>query len=230
MSSQAPAADRDRYMWFHFVRRTGADGEAWLDEYRRIGLGNATVDAVNLMRAHRLDEGYALLESVRDGMEALADGDPSQRSVLERWYYGVLGYYFYCMSSFPEAHAAMERAQVAVAEAVGLRPFLHPLVVDCYEFRLHRARIARNQRRWAEMWEHVDAARTMMHGRQPFCVLDDGTPVGIESVKDFYRSLGLDDAERAAVAHLVDDEVRHRSFEGAVQVACRLPGFVIPYT
>lgn len=224
----SPEASKD-FSWYHFVGRAGPEGHAWIRRYVSTGLADMNNEAVTMLRRKRIDEGRAVLERLKDGMDALRTDDPSIGAVLDRWYYGVLGYYFYCVARFDDAHAAMAQAQESVARAVESRRFLFPLVVDCYEFRLHRARIARNERRWNEMWDHIAAGRSMMAGRMPFCVLSSGAPFGIEDVKACYHELGLTDDEREGVRHLIDDPYRARAFEAAVEVACRLPSFVIPY-
>jgi hypothetical protein len=217
--------------WLSLVRRSGAEGRAWADAYRRW----EPVAALNpvclrLLHARRWEEGAEALARFRAAVDRAVDADPATRAVLERWYQAVYGYALYCRDDHAGAERAMVRAGDEVARAVGELGALLPLVHHCHEFRLHRARIARNQRRWDEMWAHVDEVRAMFEGRAPYCLLPDGRAVGLAEVKAYHRALGgLDAAERAAVDALLDDRARMDSFDRFVHVLCRIPGFVIPY-
>lgn len=217
--------------WLHFVIRSGADGERWAERYGQARpLEELTTDALRLLRGRRYDEGYALLERMRGEMDAAHFAELSIRSVVERWYYGVLGYYFYCLGQADPANRAMIQAHQAVTAAIGATRFLLPLANHCHEFRLHRARIARNAARWDEMRTHVQEVRAMMLGAAPFCVLEDGTPVDIRDIRAFHAAIpSLTDAERQALAGLLDDGARLRNFDQFVSGMYRIPGFVIPY-
>jgi hypothetical protein len=217
--------------WLHFVARSGDEGRGWVERYGPArALEELATGALGLLRRKRYDDGYALLERLDEKMRAAPWAEPSMRSVVERWYYGVLGYYFYCLDQFDPAEQAMMQAHEAVTAAVGSRRFLLPLANHCHEFRLHRARIARNRARWDEMRMHVDYVREMIVGGVPFCVLDDGTPVGISAIRAFYDAIpSLTDAERGSLKRLLDDTARLRAFEHFVSAMYRLPGFVIPY-
>lgn len=225
------ATRAEPFDWLHFVARSGGEGRDWARTYRDVmPLDELSVRSLGLLRRRRFDEGYALLAELDQGIRSAGALEPAVRAVLERWYYGVLGFYFYSVERFDEAEAAMVRAHHAVAAAIGARRFLLPLANHCQEFRLHRARIARNRARWDEMRSHVDDARAMMAGGVPFCVLDDGTAVRIAEICAFYAGIrALTEAERESVAGLLDDEVRRRDFERFVSGMYRIPGLVIPY-
>ena len=219
------------YDWLHFVRRSGGEGQRWAEDYLKSKpLEALSTRALHHLRARRFDEGWAPLEELG---AALADGsarDPSVHSVLERWYYGVLGYWFYAQEAFDQADAAMARAHDAVTAALGLRRFLLPLGNHCHEFRLHRARIARNRQRWDEMRAHVNDVREMVVGRLPYTVLADGTPVLISDICGFYAALPDPGQEEiTSVSRLLDDASRLADFEVFVRAMYRVPGFVIPY-
>ncbi|HYR07731.1 MAG TPA: hypothetical protein VEQ60_08175 [Longimicrobium sp.] len=217
--------------WLHFVRRSGDEGRRWAEQYRSAReLEALSTRSLGCLRRRRFDEGYALLMQLGDEIRSAKVAEPSMRAVLDRWYYGVLGYYFYCLDQSDQAEAAMVQAHQAVAAAIGARRFLLPLANHCNEFRLHRARIARNRARWDEMRTHVDEARGMMTGAVPFCLLEDATPVGIPAIRAFYAAIpSLTAAERDSLAGLLDDAVRLRDFEQFVNAMYRIPGFVIPY-
>lgn len=230
MSDPRPASDPRRAdAWLLFVRKSGADGRRWADAYRRyVPLSAMNGECLALLRARRWEEGAAALARFRAGVDA-AGADPATREVLERWYHAVHGYSLYCREEYAQADRAMARASEAVARAVGHLPALLPLVTHCHEFRLHRARISRNRRRWREMWAHVDEVRGMFEGSRPFCRLPAGGEVGLAEVRAYHAALqGLDEDEHAAAGHLLDDAARMRDFDRFVREMTRLPGFVIP--
>jgi hypothetical protein len=217
--------------WLHFVVRSGCEGSRWAEQYRQLkGLETLSTQSLLMLRRGDLPGGYALLEQMAEAMRGAGPHELGYRAVVERWYYGVLGYYFYCMNDGEQAERAMVQAHQAVAAAIGAHRFLLPLANHCHEFRLHRARIARNQARWDEMRTHVEHARAMMAGAGPFCELSDGTRVSIHDICDFYAAIPqLTDTERHSLSGLLDDALRLRGFEQFVNAMYRIPGLVIPY-
>lgn len=217
------------YDWLYFAAKSGEEGRAWSAGYQRFdALEVASIRALEQLRAGDLDGGAATLAGMRRGLDA-ADAAPSMRSVLERWYYGVLGFLHYRREEFAAAETAMIAAFEAVRAAVARRRFLLLLANHCHEFTLHRARISRNQRRWAEMEEHLALARGMMTDRLPLCHLADGTPVFFTTLTDYYLALPLDDDERTWLGGLLDRESRLRQFDRFVENIYLQPGFAIPY-
>ena len=225
------SSERELYDWLHFVGRSSDEGRHWAEEYRQIQSMEELRDrSLLLLRRRRFEEGYELLAQLGEGLRSAEGAERSIRSVLERWYYGVLGYYFYCVEEFDQAERAMVQAHDAVAAAIGERRFLLPLANHCHEFRLHRARIARNRCRWVEMRSHVEEVRGMIQGRLPFCVLHDGTEVRLPALRTFYTSIpSFTEAEWVSVSHLLDDTALLRDFGQFVHGMYRVPGFVIPY-
>lgn len=224
------AQDRT-YDWLHFVRRSGDEGRRWAEDYLESKpLEELGTRALHHLRARRFEEGLAALEELGAALANDSARDPSVHAVLERWYYGVQGYWFYAQEEFDRADCAMARAHDAVTAALGLRRILLPLANHCHEFRLHRARIARNRRRWDEMRVHVNDVREMVRGHLPYTVLADGTPVWISDICAFYASLPEPaEEEITSVSRLLDDASRLADFETFVRAMYRVPGFVIPY-
>jgi hypothetical protein len=220
-----------RLDWLHFIRKTGDDGRRWAEAYaQHRNVAHLCDEALTLLRRRRTAEGRALLEAAGRARAALADAAPSIRSVMDRWYYGVLGYYLYTVDAYDQADQVMRQAADAVADAVGREPFLLPLAYHCHEFYLHRARIARNRMRWVEMREYVDEVRGMMESRVPLCSLADGTAVTVGDVQGFYRAFEpLTDEERAGCRTLVEDGALMAGFDRFVRTMYRVPWAVIPY-
>ncbi|MET0400023.1 MAG: hypothetical protein ABW277_24750 [Longimicrobiaceae bacterium] len=228
----AQAATLDTtYTWLHFVGMSCEEGRRWAEEYLRYSeVVDMNYECLVLLKRRRFAEGAAHLRRFRERVDGAGDAHPSIRAVLDRWYHAVDGYYWYCMEAYDTAERAMIHAHDAVATAIEHLPCLVPLANHCHEFRLHRARIARNLHRWPEMWGHVAEVRGMFQGKRPFCELSDGTGIGLGRVRDFYDSLGpLSEDERASVAYVLDERTRMREFDRFVHAMCRLPGFVIQY-
>lgn len=218
--------------WIRFVRLSGEEGRHWAEEYHRgVPVMQLCQDAVAVLRRRQMAEGLALLRRAREGLDAL-DGatDPAVRSVVERWYYGALAYYQLRSEEFDEADGSMVRAHDTVVAALEHKRFLLPLAIDCFEFELHRGRIAQERRNWPQMRTHVETGVAMRMGERPLCKLGDGTAVWMADVQQFYRSLsGLSADEREAVADIVDEHRNRLYGEGTLRITFRLPGFVIQY-
>lgn len=185
--------------------------------------------ALALLRQSRLDAGRALVDDLGACRAHLLPREASISHVMDRWYHGVRAYHLYCIEDYDAAAGEMMAAHDAVARAISHAPSLVPLANHCHEFRLHRARIARNRRRWAEMREHIDAVRAMMEDRGPLCHLADGTGVYYATLVQFYDALPrVSEDERRHLADLCDAGQRLRLFQRFVQSLYTLPGFVIP--
>lgn len=220
--------------FLHWVIVSGDEGRRWAEAYLSSevrGAAQLSVGAVDVVRAGRHHEGLQMLRQARLELDALRGTTPaSVYSVLERWYYGALGFYFYAIEQFDEADDAMVRAHAAVARAIKHQHYLLPLVIDCSEFHTHRARIARNRRDWAAMHEHCHAALEMRVGERPFCVLGDGREVWLRDVQAFFRSIpSITLEDWGKLAYIVDDAWNRANIERGIRRLYRLPGFVIQY-
>ncbi len=220
--------------WLRFVGRSGAEGAAWAAEYERVvPIQKTCQDAVEVLRRRGLEEGSALLRRAHDELCGMS-GDampPSVRAVVDRWYYGAIAFYHYARQEYDQAEHYMDVAHDTVVSALEQGGgWLMPLALDCYEFEMHRARIARERPSWPALRRHAERAAAMRDGRVPLCVLGDGTPVGLADVQRFYRALPtLSDDEREAVASILDDGLSRLQAERSIRTVLRLPGFVIQY-
>lgn len=221
-----------QYSWVHFVASSGADGQLWAAQYRDEevqAMVRGMDQSLALLRKGQLEAGRALLDEVSVRRERMPRVSTSIRHVLARRYHGLLAYYRYCLEDYDAAERELIAAHDAVVQAISRAPFLLPLANQCTEFRLHRARIARNQRRWAEMQEHIDVAQAMTEDRCPLCRLDDGTHVFYATLARFYDGLpALSDDERRDIVDVYEQEQRQLLFLRFVQGLYVLPGFVIP--
>ncbi len=231
LTPQALSQEHDS--WLHFVTRSGEAGERWAAEFRRpehARVVSGAVTALGHFHRRRFDAGLALLEEAAAALEAARGAEPSIVLALESIYYPLRAYYDYCVEAYDEAVENLDRADRSVAAAIGRERFLLPIAYRCSEFRLHRARIARNQRRWSEMHRQIDLAWRMMEGEHPLCELADGTGVGVAELAAFFRSFpALDPAVEEYLRGLLDEGLRRDLFERFVNRIYALPGFVILY-
>jgi hypothetical protein len=221
-----------RFSLFHFVSRSCSQGLEWVRDCPWTDYGELAqrIDqSMVSLRGRQLSAGFTLLEQV-DGRLALLRGISAVLCrMLERSYHGTVAYYHYCVDNFDAAEDALLRAQDAVVASIDLQPLLVPFAAHCTDLRLQRARIARNRERWYEMRQHVETARAMMEDQTPFCVLMDGTPIKLSTIKRFYQNISLSDEERGALSYILDDEVRLERFEYSAERIYALPGIAIPY-
>lgn len=231
MSSEYSAQDRDARLWARHLAASGEAGRRWLETYAPARAVEAlTSRALHRLRRRETAAGRALLDDAARELETLEDRVPaSVRAIADRWFQGSEAYYFYGVGELDRADAGMRAAHDAVARAVGLEPLLVPFAHHCHEFNLHRARIARNRRRWDTMWAQIELARERIEGRRPLCVLEDGGTVTMRELKDFYAALELAPEEREALRPFADDRLRRRIFERFVRGIYTLPDVVIPY-
>lgn len=220
-----------RYGWLHFVGRSGEEGRRWATAFRRpehVEILRAA--AGSLARLHQRDiaTGRDLLLRMEEGLQGL-DGIPaSVRLALEAVHHPLRAYYHYAVGELDAAGEHLDRADEAVAAAVGEERVLLPLTHHASELRLHRARIARNRRRWEEMHRYIMETREMMEESRPLYVLADGTPVTLGTLQAFHAAIpSLTDSERAFLRGLFDRELRLRLFERFVARIYTQPGFVI---
>ncbi|HEY0512810.1 MAG TPA: hypothetical protein VGH73_12950 [Thermoanaerobaculia bacterium] len=218
----------------YFIARQGGEAELWTEEYTRpehVEMIAATNRALQALRLRRIEAGRRELRAAEEGFRAAAStAPPSVHHILGRWYYGALAYLHYCTEEFAAAEEALERADEEVREAIDQARFLLPYATECYEFWFQRVRVARNRRRWDEVWRRIEIARQIFDGERPCCVLSDGTRIDMATVQDFYRGLpALDEAERRPLLRFLDEESRQVWFRALLGEIYALPGFVIPY-
>jgi hypothetical protein len=211
--------------WLYFARRTGPEGCKWAEEYV---CHNATTQlgALTLQQLRKRNStAGGTLQKFIHCVEAVPPEPASVRAVLDRFRYGIEGYYFYCLGDFARAKAAMCLAHSAIERALSRADWLLLLAVHCQEFCLHQARIARNQRHWKEMHEYITRARAMMCDDLPLCELEDGKKIWWSSFQPFFDALApLSPHEGAIVKSLLDQQQRNRLFDRFVQNMLRMAG------
>ncbi|HEX2093809.1 MAG TPA: hypothetical protein VHG28_15510 [Longimicrobiaceae bacterium] len=224
------AAPDKQYHWFDYVRLSGTDGACWLEEYRRWQpVVSQILQPLEFLRRGEVAAGCEMLDRAGDALSSVEIKDLSLRLVMDRWYYGVLGYSYYCRELYDEADRAMVQAQEALATALREHDFLLVMADDAFELNLHRARIARNRQRWGEMWEHCGTALAMREGTLPYYPSRDGSSVWISTIVEFFDSLPVPKQSQPLVPHLQDLDERKRNTERSIRGIVRFRGLVIEY-
>lgn len=221
-------------LWYHFVPASGPDGRDWYDEYRRSGweaLSQRIDVSVDLMRRRKIDAGKALLDECRGPLEApeVRSSSRAVAGVVEEAFFGALAYFHYHRGQFDAARDALDRAADLIAEVVADAPCLITFTTKCYDFCLHRARIARSEALWQEMWTCVQQGREMLTGERPLCCSDHGAMYIGDAEAFFQAATPADDIERRALDLLRDRDSMIATYEKRALGATMPPGVVVDY-
>lgn len=225
---QAVPTERD---WFHLVALSGEPGQRWVEGYRtpeHLDLMAGCLRALWLLRQRRIDEGRDLL---LDLFNRLPTGEPSSSysRILDRHYFPVLAFYHYLVEEYEQAERLLNLAHEAVREAVAEQRFLLPFADSCLDFGFQQMRISRNRHRWHEMWDRTERMRAIMEGREPLCVLEDGTTINLSTLRLFYGSLTLGKTEQGWIIHLLDPALCISRFHQISREIFTANSPVIPY-
>jgi hypothetical protein len=217
----------NRNNWLHFVSRSSECGANWINTFReRVGdhkdLGFRAVAA---FQEHQFDKGLVLLDDYKKLIR-----EQHEREVIDyvllRWYYAA--YYYYCSESYDDALNCLDLAKHSLELAIEERSFLVILAASCEEFCLHKARVARNRRRWREMKKYISAAREMIEGTRALCCLPSGREITFHDVNKFYFSIpNLSDEEREALRSVSNTAHCLSKLDDFVGNMYLLPGFVV---
>ncbi|GMU07993.1 hypothetical protein [Corallococcus caeni] len=221
-------------VWYHFVPAGGADGAAWYEEYLGCGgeqMGQRLDVAVAMLRQRRLSEGRALLDECRQRMDALGAQrvSASVRGAVEESYWASQAYAHYHLNEFEAARKALAEGQRLLASVLEDAPFLVMFATRCYDFCLHLARIARNERRWDAMWSHIQEGREMVRGERALCQLSQ-RGVYIQDAEAFLSTVSAQDViEVEALQVLLDRERTLHLFERRALGATLIPNVILQY-
>jgi hypothetical protein len=228
MSQSTPCPPR--YRWFDMVKLSGAEGRRWVADYARVQpLVNQLLAPLELLRKGDLRTGGEMLETAAEALHATAVEHASLGALLDRWYLGVAGYAHYAREEHDQADACMRLAMERLGHAVAEHPFLMTMADDAFELVLHRARIARNRRRWSEMWEHLETGAALREDRRPYAVRPDGQPVMLSTLREWFAALPVPAEAQPLVPHLQDPAELRRNTQGSLRGILRLSGFAIQH-
>jgi tetratricopeptide (TPR) repeat protein len=233
MNNKRPSEEPAFGSWLRLVAASCEEGRYWCEQYlqdEHKAIERNALHSLVLLRKGKIEAGCFVLASVESGLRDVQSAPASVLFILQRWYYGILAYAHYCCERFDEALQALDQADSAVSAAIELAPFLVTFADHCFEFRLQRARIARNRRRWKEMRRYIEDARKMIEGGLPFCVLSDGRAIYRQTVREFCASLSLSLEARVGPGLTTDVENRLKDFDQIAVGLYAKPGLVIPYS
>lgn len=217
--------------WNDLVPLSGEDGCRWMTEYQRCRPVTVPIlSVIPILRRGDCETGARILAEAWESFGTMEVPDHSVRCVVERWYYGALAYLHYCRKEFDDADRVMVQAGGVMGEAVARRHFLLALADEAVEISFHRARIARNLRRWRVMREHIDEAWAMREGEIPYYVLPCGTSVWLRDVNEFLDSLPAPEGGGPLLPELQDPVRRRQNTDRHVRDILRIPGFVVQHS
>ncbi len=218
-------------IWYHFVPGASAEGSRWYRQFCDSGAEDISYRldvVVDLLRKARIAEGSEQLAACRRDREALGNAvDEATHEILEEALQGAEGYLLYLRGDYAAARRALEQAEAAVARALEKAPFLLSFTQKCKQLCLNKARVARNERRWDEMFRLIGAATAMVAGREPLCILARG-PVYVDEVYRWLETVAPTDAlEEEALRSLANRERNIAAFEHLALDAAMVPNVAI---
>lgn len=240
LGSGSPATNRraaesaaEARHWWVYLPDVCPEAADWCEDYRRYGLAvsKRTDVAVRDLQRRRLKPARRELQACRQELEALWGVAPrSVTTVVEVAYLSALAYYHYHRLAADSARAVLARAVALIEETITLAPFLVPCAGQCYDYRLHLARIARTESNWREMFEQVEIGRRMIAGAVPLCNPAQGA-IYLDDVCGFYRqATPRNDFEGEALALQGDPRTIQREFENLCLAATVVPYIVVNWT
>jgi lantibiotic biosynthesis dehydratase-like protein len=218
------------YEWVHFVTRHDSVGKLWVEEYMsRCGSAVEQIRyALALLRKRQVTAGCEILAAVEDWLGRLREIPSSFSHVMDRFYYGALAYYLYCINDLDGAYEAVEQAYESVKHALEWEPTLLPLALTCYEFPLHKARIEYQKGRWGKARQQIEVAAQTLMDLRPLCVLASGETIYFSRVAEYFQQiLELDADENAFIRDVSDREVCLWNLDRTVAGIYATP--IIPY-
>jgi hypothetical protein len=214
----------------------GEEARLWLAELRKEGtleILNRIAAALAALRRFEVRTGAGLLDSAEADIRARRAGKtrfPSIDHLLERYRVSTRAYLSYLEGDLGRARAELSRAHDEVRTILGLDGFLLPLAIQCADFVIQSARVARREKRWREAQQHVRTIHEIFSGLSPLCVLDSGKAVGLPDIRAFFAALPLNEEQREQAHRFMGDHIPvARRVEYLEEVIFTLPDLVIPY-
>ena len=222
---------------YGFLTHCGEDGRRWLAELQEqetLDILNDLTIALAAMRRHELKESFELLAAIEQAIRARAarrpDGLPSVTRLLGRYRVSVLAYCNYLDGDLELAKAHLVKAHEEVKVIIGMNEFLIPMAIQCTDFLVQRARVARRESQWKEAEGYIAKVHDVFAGIRPLCVLESGRPIGLPEIREFFAGLPLDDEQRAQAHKLMGDNIPlPERIEYLEEMIFALPDVVIPY-
>lgn len=215
--------------WWTYLPEAGPEARAWCAAYEQQGLeiSKRTGLVVRDLQRRRLERARLELAGCRADLEGMRRTSPRPvATVVEVAYLSVLAYYHYHAAELEAAREILAKAGSLIEETIDLAPFLVPCAGQCYDYRLHLARIARAESRWDEMFTQIRIGRQMVYGELPLCQTVVGN-VYLKDVCAFYgNATALNNLEQEALRLQSDPKTIQREFEGHCLLAT-IPPFIV---
>jgi hypothetical protein len=215
--------------WTELTAMYGASACEWLAEYRRhSGVLEHSLAALAMLQAGDLD---AASSALRQSVETLCSLQHPEYSLFHAWsaaHYRVAAYCHYLRGEYELAHKTLNIACSSVEAAISRQSFLLPLALECVDFCLNRARVYRNERRWAEMHRSISLGRGMALDSEPLCRTLQGSPVYLSTLAAHIPALSVG-SEGLKPSTLLDRYSWRVRVDGFARQLLRIPGLAIEY-
>ena len=222
-----------KYGWLRMARLSGDEGDQWVDGFMETPLPRLIVlldRALDLLRRNEVERGRQILEHIDGKMAELeASGEDLPLIVPKRWTLGIAAYLHYLDHRYDDALETLDRAEDIVRQVVETYGFLKDLALAGQDFTVQRARVARNQREWRAMEDHLARARGMITSDVPLVRWSDGREVFLSEVMEHYRSYRFNEVERQALEYHFDTERSLGLFDKQTWRINFPSGFIVPY-
>jgi len=104
------------------------------------------------------------------------------------------------------------------------------MAIQCADFVIQRARVARRENQWREAERHIRRIHEIFSGLRPLCVLDSGRAIGVSEIREFFSKLPLDEEQRLQADRFVGAHIPVATrVEYLEEMIFTLPDVVIPY-
>lgn len=216
--------------WWNYLPEVSREAQEWCSAYEQFGaeISKRTTITVQDLQNRRLERAWNSLEECRIYIEDIKRVAPrSVFTVIEISYFSTLAYYHYHAAAFNTAREVLSRATSLIEETIGLASFLVPCAGQCYDYRLHLARIARAEACWEEMFKQIQVGRDMVYGKIPLCNTAHG-PVYLQDVCMFYQKrTSLNEFEREALSLQSNPETIQHEYHNLCVSATIVPFIVV---
>lgn len=218
---------------YGFLDHCGREAREWLAELRQeetLRIMSRTATALEALKRYDVKTGRELLTAVEGDLQARTAGLPSITHLLERYRVSARAYLCYLDGDLEQAKADLLQAHEEVRTIIGLHEFLLPIAIQCVDFVIQRARVARREKQWQEAAGLIRIVHEIFSGLRPLCVLPSGRAVGLPGLRAFFASLPLSEEQRAQADRLMGAHIPvAQRIEYLEEMIFTLPDVVIPY-
>ena len=218
---------------YGYLKYCGEEAGRWLAEFQEPGtleILNRISLALAGLRLYDLKSGFELLDAAERDVRARAFRFPSIFHLVERYRVSTRAYLRYLNGELDGAKLDLSSAHEEIRTLIGLDGFLLPMAIQCADFVIQRARVARRENQWREAERHIRRIHEIFSGLRPLCVLDSGRAIGVSEIREFFSKLPLDEEQRLQADRFVGAHIPVATrVEYLEEMIFTLPDVVIPY-